>query len=429
MMRTVLSKLALPFTDAYGFAFCLNIALCAVAVFSKNVSVAKIALIWTDSFWSFSSFTLHIVMTFVCGYALAVTPAFNRFMAFVLRFVSDKALLPFLTVFVSCVSLLNWGMGLLSSAMLCRAVMQQKKRVCYPALVMAAYSGFLVWHGGLTGSAPLLVASQPVLAPGIFGPISLNETIFAPWHKTMLVTVIVVMSCAAWGLAFFKKGKISTVHQVSEQDNIPQASGHERVLANILCVGGLVLSVIAFAQNRVCGLSMVNVMFFMLALFLHQGWTPFTHVMRQALGSAVPIIVQFPLYAAAVGVLKHTSLGADLAYWFVSGSSKESLPVLTFLSAGIINLLIPSGGGQWIVQGPIVLHAAQQLGVPYAHVVMALSWGDAWTNLIQPFWMMPVIHLCRMTLKDVFPYALYFLVVSGCVLVCFFLALGGLTCL
>lgn len=424
MMYTFMRTLALPFRDAYGFAFFLNFALCALAFFCKNLSFTNVALIWTDAFWSFSSFTLHIVMTFVCGYALAVTPTFNRFMLFVLRFISGRALMPFLTLCVACVSLLNWGMGLLSSAMLCRAVMQQKKRVCYPALVMASYSGFLVWHGGLTGSAPLLVASQSVLAPGINGPISLDETIFACWHKKMLFMTVLVMVVASWAMTFFCRKDFLPTPEVDEEKSIPKADGSERVLVNVLCVLGLSSSCLSIMQNHTCGLSIVNVIFFFLALFLHQGWTPFTHVMRRAMGSAVPIIVQFPLYAAAVGVLQKTSLGADLAHWFIAGSSKEMLPLWTFLSAGLINILIPSGGGQWIVQGPIVLQAAKQLGVPYAHVVMALSWGDAWTNLIQPFWMLPVIQLCGITLKDVFPYAAYFLVVSGCVLIFFFLNLG-----
>ena len=419
-MKKYLRFFLFPFSNTYGFACFLNIFLCCLALCVKQLSFEQVGRVWVESFWSFSAFTLHIVMTFVSGYALIVSP-YSSYVMRMVQGIPSTGLMPALVLIVAVVSFVNWGMGLLSSAMLCRAVMRSKRKVCYPALVASAYSGFLVWHGGITGSAPLLVASQKVLAPDIAGPIPLSETVFAHWHLSMLFAVVFVMMCAAYCLRFFPKRKAFVPQILDEpQIKIEPVSREESFFVWTLGLGGLFFCAWSFMNGHPFDLSLANIIFFLLALLSHGGWSAFAKAIKEGVANAHPIIIQFPLYATVAGFLQKTSMGEDMALWFVQGCSSDMLPLVTFLSAGLINILIPSGGGQWMVQGSVVLQAAKQLGVPYAQVVLALAWGDAWTNLIQPFWMLPVMQLCRMKVKDIMPYAIYFLAVSGAVLMVFF---------
>ena len=410
-----------PFKDPYFFALALNVIILFSAVFYTQHSLCDVSRIWITSFWKFSSFTLHITMTFVLGYALVSAPCVSRILDRLIGKVGDIYLIPVSMLCVALLSLLNWGVGLLSSAVLCRRIMHKKRRVHYPLLIISAYSGFLVWHGGLTGSAPLLVASQTEIIPGVPGPIPLTETIFADWHLWMLLVVVLSFSAVTFLTQFFikKRAFIPKVMPAEKTLRLPHIS--ERSVTVIFAVTGLVACFYHLMQGMACDLEFMNVVFFLLALALQGGWSSFTQAVREGIYTAVPILIQFPLYAAISGVMQHTSLGAFFSEMLIEGSSKELLPFWTFLSAGILNIFIPSGGGQWMVQGPVVLKAAQSLNVSYPKVIMALAWGDAWTNLIQPFWMLPVMHICDMVLKDVMLYAVFFTLISGVLISLFFI--------
>ena len=135
--------------------------------------------------------------------------------------------------------------------------------------------------------------------------------------------------------------------------------------------------------------------------------------MRGAVDTSSGIILQFPLYAGLMGMMVDSGLAISMSQWFVEISTKQSFPVITFLSAGIVNFFVPSGGGQWAVQAPIVVPAANQLGVPISQAAMAVAWGDAWTNMIQPFWALPLLALSGLKLRQIMGYCIVILIWSG----------------
>lgn len=112
-------------------------------------------------------------------------------------------------------------------------------------------------------------------------------------------------------------------------------------------------------------------------------------------------MIQFPFYAGIMGMMVGSGLSEQLSLWFVSISTAETLPLWTFLSAGLLNMFIPSGGGQWAVQGPIMIPAALELGADMAKTAMAVAWGDAWTNMIQPFWALPLLAIAGLKVRDI----------------------------
>jgi short-chain fatty acids transporter len=128
------------------------------------------------------------------------------------------------------------------------------------------------------------------------------------------------------------------------------------------------------------------------------------------------IILQFPFYAGIMGMMVDSGLAKNISNLFVEISNPTTFPLFTFWSAGVLNLFIPSGGGQWAVQGPIVLAASRELGVSYSKVSMAVAWGDAWTNLIQPFWALPALAVAGLGIRDIMGFCLVSLIYSGVVI-------------
>ena len=113
-----------------------------------------------------------------------------------------------------------------------------------------------------------------------------------------------------------------------------------------------------------------------------------------------------------MGIMKGAGLVVLLSNFFVGISTAVTLPIFTFFSAGLVNIFVPSGGGQWAIQGPIIIESAQQLGVPLPKMVLALAYGDQITNMLQPFWALPLLGITQIKAKDLLPYTLVMMLVG-----------------
>ena len=165
-------------------------------------------------------------------------------------------------------------------------------------------------------------------------------------------------------------------------------------------------------------LNIVNFIFLIAGVILH--WTPrsLLNAVGEAAKGAGGIVLQFPLYAGIQAMMvggnaDGVSLASVISSFFVSISTVKTLPFFTFLSAGIVNFFVPSGGGQWAVQGPVMLPAAQEIGVELPKVAMAIAYGDSWTNMIQPFWALPALGIAKLGARDIMGYTLIVLIVTG----------------
>jgi short-chain fatty acids transporter len=165
--------------------------------------------------------------------------------------------------------------------------------------------------------------------------------------------------------------------------------------------------------GAVWGLDTINLSFLGLGLLLHRSAGAYMAAVGEGVRGCAGIILQFPLYFGIVGVLKASGLAGQLAGWFAQVSSAGTLAVWTFLSAGLMNMLIPSGGGQWAVQGPVMMEAAARLGVAPERVVMALAYGDAWTNMLQPFWALPLLGIMGLEARQIVGYTAVVMVLTG----------------
>ena len=131
-----------------------------------------------------------------------------------------------------------------------------------------------------------------------------------------------------------------------------------------------------------------------------------------AIGGASGILIQFPLYFGIMGIMKHSGIVINLSDFVVGISSQESFPIFTFFSAGLVNIFVPSGGGQWAIQGPILIEVSQQLGISLGKNIMAMAYGDQITNMLQPFWALPLLGITGLKAKEILPYTLLLMVVG-----------------
>lgn len=391
---------------------------------------------WTDGLFGSAglTFAFQMVLVLVTGHALALSPPVRRLIDAVAALPRSAAAASAVVALTACVAgYVHWGLGAVAGAMLARQIglawQQRGRALHYPILGAAAYSGLLVWHGGLSGSAPLKVAEQGHFLAETIGVIPVERTLFS--IENLIVTAgLVIVTVALYTLM-----TPSTIPQTAlppplettdpEDDDAAEGGRGSSAWVRLMDGSPLVPTLVALIAAGVLGnafwnkgfaalnLDTVNLFFLALGLALHGSPRTWLKAAAEGAQGASGIVLQFPLYFGILGMLKASGLIVQLSEVFVAISSPSTLPVFTFLSAGLVNLVVPSGGGQWAVQGPVMMAAARELGVPPERVVMALAYGDAWTNMLQPFWALPLLGIMRLRARDIIGYTTLLCLVTG----------------
>lgn len=384
---------------------------------------------WYQGFWELLGFSMQMVLILLLGHTLALTPQVQRFIDSLTALAGSPAKAAAFTGLAALVTgFINWGLCLVFGAILARKVAENAKvkgiAINYPLVAAAGYSGMMVWHGGLSGSAPLVVAGEDHFLQNLIGLVPVSQTLFSGFNLLITAALLIVVPC---GLYFLGKKAPATPALLPEpsspslQNNPIAAAGAEKIdrspftglLAGALMVGySLYLAFISESGLSFLDLNYINFLLFGFCLLLHGSIDSFLAAVQEAVGGASGIIIQFPLYAGIMGIMKYSGLIIVFANAFINNASPQLLPYLTFLSAGLINIFVPSGGGQWAVQGPVISQAAQGLGVPVELVIMALAYGDGLTNMLQPFWALPLLGITGLQARDILPYTLLILLMG-----------------
>ena len=475
--------------DPFLFAVILSIIVYVVAMIATGMGPLAILNAWgnSDGFWGLLSFSMQMALVLVLGSAMASADICKKFLARCAGLAHGKRSAIVVTTVISTICCwLNWGFGLVVGALLAKEVARRVRDVDYRLLIASAYSGFIVWHAGLSGSIPLslvegksFVADGPVyqamMSESIFHPINLliasaysgfivwhaglsgsvplslvegksfvadgpvyqalmSESIFHPINLLIILVVLIVLPLINFSMHPDGEHTIAVDPALLEnketavytKDTPAEKMEQSKILWAIVSAAGIVYIVYYFIQQGRKGVSIgnslnlniVNFIFLFLGITLHGDLRRYVDAIGKAASSAAGILLQFPFYAGIMGMMTVANEnGVSLAYviseFFVSISNKITYPVFTFLSAGIVNFFVPSGGGQWAVQGPIVMKAATDLGVNYGLSATALAWGDAWTNMIQPFWALPALGIAGLSAKDIMGYLVVVLIVIG----------------
>jgi short-chain fatty acids transporter len=371
-------------------------------------SVSTVLHGWYDGFSStpLLAFALQMCLILVTGQALASSPPVQRLVRVVARLPKTTPAAAGLVAVIACVTgLVQWGLGAVVAAFVVREIAasaaEDQRPMDVPVLGAAAYTGLAVWHGGLSGSAPLKAAEAAQFTEGAGAAIPVGETLFSSLNLVVSGGLLVALPAMCIALA-------------PKQPEVPKPIGHAPKAASAegrsilgLVVGGTAVALVAFgwvAADLTFNLNSVNLFFLGLALAAHGSVESFLHSVREGARGAGSIIVQFPLYFGILGVMKASGMIERLSSAMVSVASETTFPLLTFLSAGLVNFFVPSGGGQWALQSDVLLTSASTLGLDAGRTVMAFSFGDEWTNLLQPFWALPLLAITGLKAREIAGY-------------------------
>ncbi|WP_110685961.1 short-chain fatty acid transporter [Salinicola aestuarinus] len=412
--------------DPYIFVLLLTLIAALAAMLIEGRAPLAVMRDWGDGFWGLLSFSMQMLLVLVTGFMLASSPPIKRLLdrlASLAR--SPGGAIVLVTLVSLAASWINWGFGLVIGALFAKAL-ARRIRVDYRLLIASAYSGFVVWHGGLAGSIPLTIATPGHFSEAEIGLISTSQTIFAGFNLLIVAALFVIMPLVnRWMLPAPRDSVYIPPSRLTEpgaDDRVTIERPADRLenstlLSWLVGVPGLAYLIYDFAiAGGGLNLNSVNFLFLMLAIVLHRTPRSLLASLNEAIKGGAGIVIQFPFYAGIMGIMMGSGLAESLSQMFVAIASAESLPFWSFISAGVVNLFVPSGGGQWAVQAPVMLPAAEALGADVARVAMGVAWGDAWTNLLQPFWALPVLAIAGLNAKDIMGFCLIQLVVTGAVI-------------
>ncbi len=368
--------------------------------------------------WRLLAFTAQMCLILLTGHALASAPAVARWIERVAAKVQTAEQGILLTALIAMLlGALNWGLGLIVGALMAREVGRAAQvkgiKVHYPLLGAAGFTGLLIWHGGLSGTAPLTmtqVSGQIVEGQSL----PLSATIFSPLNLIVSLGLLLTVPLLLVKMLPKEEARIPPPQEVEArfepkpiQNPTPaQRLEHSRLLSGLFAFFALYY---LFQYLRIIGLNRldlnsINLIFLTLGLLLHGSPKRYAEAITEAARGAGGILLQFPLYAGIMGLLLGSGAMDQVAHLIAAQASTATFEPLTFLSAGVVNLFVPSGGGQWAIQGPLVLKAAENLGVPQGQAVMAFAYGDEWTNMLQPFWALPLLSITGLKVRALIGY-------------------------
>lgn len=412
--------------DPFLFAVILTFVVYFAGLFLTPSTPFQLVDYWAGGLWGILAFTMQICIVLVTGAALVQTPAVTKGLNKLCSVIKTPKAAYAFTVFISSLaSLLSWGVGLIVGAFIARQMATRIKNVHYPLLVAAAYSGFVVWTMGYTSSAALLVATKGHPLEKLIGVIPVSETLLTPFNLITAVLIVIALPILMIFMApkdnevksidpALLKEEAATLEYAAQPAPESWASKVEnlRILNLIVAAAGVVFLYRYFAKGGTLDINVVNTTFLVAGLLLSRSPIEYVNNVMEGGKSLGAIVLQFPFYGGIIGLMEKSGLAVIISEWFTNISTAATLPFWAFMSAGFLNIFIPSGGAQWAVQGPIMMEAAVKLGADIPKVLMGVAWGE-WTNMIQPFWAIPALAIAGLKAKDIMGYCVLTLIVSG----------------
>lgn len=430
-MRPVNNVVERFIPSALVFSIVLTFVVAILALILTGTGPADLVLHWGEGLAGLLSFITQMALILLLGHILANTGPVRRLLAF-LGSIPRTPLAAYVFVFVvaAMASLITWGLGLVVGGLLAREVAYQGRErgmhLHFPMLVASGFAGFVVWHMGYSASGPLTAATEGSFLTESLGgrTVPITETVFSSWNMIAAVVTVVVVALALFLVAPRGGDRIveldvdarEAVGDGQEEIVTPadrvDASRIPTLLLGLMLTAYLVLH---FVEGGTLTLDTVNWSFLALILLLVRNPFELIHLTKEAASNVGEILLQFPLYAGILGLMTGSGLIQVFSDAFVAISNPVTFGVLAFLAAGLVNFFVPSGGGQFAVQGPIMLSAGETLGVDPAITIMAVSYGDQWTNMIQPFWAIPLLAIAGLKMRDILGYTTVVLIASGLV--------------
>jgi short-chain fatty acids transporter len=368
---------------------------------------------------SLLAFGFQIALILVLGSTLADATPIRRGLAHLAAFPrTERAAAALVALVATVLGALNWGLSLIAGAVLARAVLDafeaRGQRVNAGLIGAAGYLGLAVWHAGLSGSAPLAVAGPPDRKQPLTG-VPLTETVLAPKNLVLWLVLVVLLPAVVWWLAPGGAATGSGVPRPLRTAHPPSRPARRAVGVGLMLVLAVPIAIgiwrgVAAAGAGAVNLGLVIAASFVLGLLLHGSLRSFGEAFERGAAGAGSILLQFPIYFGLLAVARDSGLLARTLQAFMSATDglasvlprDKAAAFLTYVSACVVNFFVPSGGGQWALQGPIIADTARAIGMAPGPLVLAMAYGDQCTNLLQPFWALPLLAITRLRVGDLF---------------------------
>ena len=429
--------------STFVFAILLTLLTMILASVFAGAGPAVILSSWTAGFFNILIFAMQVILVLITGHALALTAPARR----LLQWIAGKGNTPvkgaMLVMLVACVgSILNWAFGLFFAGLLAVEVAGRVKKSDFPLLIAAAYSGQICWHQGLSGFIPLVLATpdhpQNFIFQATGHSVPLTQSIFQPYNLLPLMTLVITLPILV--ALIHPRGQEAkeispeALRILMADSTPPEPPAHstwaERLDGSALISAALALIIISCLlihfQEKGADLNIntVILLFFVAGVILHGRPMNCVRAVNVAIRGAGGIALQFPLYGGIMGLMMGTGLASVIARWFVALSTPETAYLMQFFGTGLLNFFVPSGGGQWAIQGPITVEAVSLIGADLTRSAMMVAWGNEWSNMIQPFWALPLLGLAGLTARDILGYTAMTFLWSGVVFSTFALLIG-----
>jgi short-chain fatty acids transporter len=410
--------------DALVIVWILSIITFIMALIWGNTGLKGAVVAWGKGFWVLLTFGMQMCLIMMTGYILACSPPVRRILDWLSGLPNPEK--PAQAILAMCLfsmitAWISWGLSIIGSAMFALFVIRRNPNTDYRLLVAAAYLGLgCTWHSGLTGSAPLLVNTPDnfLIKTKLLGAtISPWDTIFTPFN--IILAIIVVIAVTALMTAMHPPKERTYKIKPELLDRLKIYEGPEKPAQYesashwmnwwpgfniIVAAAGLIwlaMELNAKGIGRILNLNNINLLFLMLGILFH--WRPWSFLKAsEDAGKAVwGIVIQFPFYAGIFGLFKFTALATAMTSAFVAISTPATYLLIIYWYAGLLNYLIPSGGGEWAVTAPYLIPAAKQLGVSIPKTVLTYAWGDMLTDMIQPFWAIAMLAVAKLEFREI----------------------------
>ncbi len=436
--------------EPFIFAIILTLVAACLAMPICHQTPIEVVEHWGGGVWNLLAFAMQMALVLVCGSTLASAPIVKKGISALASIPKTPAAAIALVTAVAAIACwLNWGFGLIVGVIFAKEIARKLPNVDYRLLIASAYSGFVVWHAGLSGSIPLTMATPgEALTKATNGiltePVPVSQTILNPYN--LVIVAVVIVAIVVTNTLMHPKKDIVTVDPALLAEDKPtskmnvtsdspatpaQRMEQSRLLSWIVAIIGFAYLIIHLGfRGGSFDLGSVIMLFLFLGVLLHGTPLAYVRAFTHAATGAAGIILQFPFYAGIMGII--TGVGASgicfgtvIANACIDISTPVTYPLLTFLCAAVLNMFVPSGGGHWAIQAPIMFAAGANLGVDPGLTGTAIAWGDAWTNLIQPFWAIPALAIAKLDAKDIMGFCLIDLLITG-IIICSGLLLWAL---
>jgi short-chain fatty acids transporter len=410
------------FPDAFVFALAA-IVLVFVGGLATGVKPVTLATEFGNGFWSLVNFTMQMAIVIVGGFMVASSPPvarLTRWLASIPK--TARGAVAFVAAFAMLSSLLSWGLSLVFTGLLVREIVKRVD-VDYRAIGAAAYLGLgSVWALGLSSSAALLQATKssiPASLLPITGVIPLTQTIFL-WQSMTMAAVLVTVSIIVAYVSAPREADARTAKMMGlefRDDEVPvkpAVTPAEKLEDSPIL--NIVIAILMFwflatqfrDKGGLAALDLNNFNFFFLAAGLLLHWRPrsFLRAVTKSVPATAGVLIQFPFYGGIFGMISKTPIAAHLAHAFVSITTKSTFPIVVAVYSAILGMFVPSGGGKWVVEAPYVMVAAKTWGMHLGWTVQIYNAAEALPNLINPFWMLPLMGILHVRARDLAGYSI-----------------------